>query len=136
MNLLSGQIRSVQEEANRSKEFVTLLSMPGAKLSQLQSGDQSSFANAQLVYDRRGRAMLMANGLAPVPEGKAYQLWFIVGKNPPIPGKTFAPDAAGRGDLTDQVPEAAMDSAVFAITLEPEGGSRAPTGAIYLRSTL
>jgi len=78
--------------------------------------------------------MLMADNLPRVPRGKAYQLWFIVGKNPPMPGKTFSPDDAGKGMLIDQMPKEALDSAILAITLEPEGGVDKPTGQIYLRS--
>jgi anti-sigma-K factor RskA len=77
---------------------------------------------------------LMADKLPNVPQGKAYQLWFIVGKNPPMPGKTFSPDSEGKGVLQDQMPKEVLDSAIFAITLEPEGGSSAPTSPIYLRS--
>ena len=40
----------------------------------------------------------------------------------------------GKAILSDQVPSAALNSAVFAITLEPEGGVKAPTGPIYLVS--
>jgi len=38
--------------------------------------------------------------------------------------------------MKDEVPEAARHSAVFAVTLEPTGGVRSPTGSIYLRSEL
>jgi anti-sigma-K factor RskA len=134
--LLSKQVESMYEETSRSNEFFTILSSPGAKLAQLQASARASGAFAQLAYDGNGRAMLLANGLPPSPSGKEYQLWFIVGKNPPIPGKTFVTNQVGRGELTDQVPQIAMESAVFAVTLEPAGGSPAPTGSIYLRSGL
>jgi len=62
-----------------------------------------------------------------------YQLWFIVGKEK-MPGKTFRTDGSGSGVLIDQVPAAAMNSAVFAITVEPKGGVTSPTGQIYLVS--
>ena len=51
-----------------------------------------------------------------------------------MPGKTFSPDNAGQGMLKDQVPKEALDTAIFAITVEPEGGVPLPTGQIYLRS--
>ena len=136
MDALTSQYRLIEEEARRSTDFVAILSLPGARLASLQGSGPGAGANAQFVYDRSGRAMLMANGLPPAPTGKEYQLWFIVGKNPPIPGGTFAPDEIGRGDLSDRVPDQALNSAVFAVTLEPTGGSTAPTSAIYLRSTL
>jgi len=126
------QNRRLQQE----NELVKLLNEPGSRLAELKGTTQASGAIAKLAYDKNGRALLVANGLPPAPQGKEYQLWFIVGTNPPVPGKTFAPDKAGRGTLNDQVPKQALDSAVFAITLEPAGGVNAPTGAIYLSSGL
>ena len=136
IDFMSSEIRSTQQEARRANEFVNILSSPGAKVAELQGSGQGEGATAQFVYDRSGRAMLMANNLPPAPAGKEYQLWFIVGKNPPIPGGTFAPDDVGRGELMDQVPDVALDSAVFAVTLEQAGGATAPTSSIYLRSGL
>lgn len=122
-------------ELSRSREFVEILSTPGAKVTPLQGTGEGSSAKAQLVYDKSGRVMLLVNDLLPAPAGKEYQLWFIVGKNPRA-GRTFTPDAMGRGGMTDQMPREAIDSAVFAVTLEPTGGSLSPTGEIYLRSGL
>ncbi len=76
----------------------------------------------------------MANNLPNVGQGKAYQLWFIVGNNPPMPGKTFVPDKTGNVVLKDEMPKEAVDANVFAITVEPAEGSSAPTSPIYLRS--
>jgi len=70
-----------------------------------------------------------------VPEGKAYQLWFIVGNNAPMPGKTFVPDAEGRGILNDHMPQTALNAPVFAVTVEAASGASAPTGPIFLRSS-
>ena len=130
------QNRDAQVELARSKEFLQLVTTPGAKVAELKSTDAGAGATAKLVYDPSGRAILLADKLPGVPQGKAYQLWFIVGNKPPLPGKTFVPDETGKGVMKDQVPQPALDSAVFAITLEPAGGASAPTGAIYLRSGL
>lgn len=126
--------RAKQAELARWEEFLQLISTPGARLTELQGVDLGGGATAKLVYDNTGRAMLIANKLPSVPQGKAYQLWFIVGNNP-IPGRTFLPDDAGRGILKDQLPTDALQSAIFAITVEPENGVRLPTGPIYLRSS-
>ena len=125
---------AVKEELAIKNEFVEVATTPGARVSELKGIDLGSGATATLAYDNTGHAILIANKLPSVPQGKAYQLWFIVGKNPPMPGKTFSPDTAGKGVLKDQMPKEALDSAIFAITLEPQGGVSAPTGPIYLRS--
>jgi anti-sigma-K factor RskA len=125
---------AIRDELARSREFVELVTTPGARVSELKGIDLGAGATARLAYDPNGRAVLVANRLPSPPQGKAYQLWFIVGNKPPVPGKTFVPDSTGKGTLKDQVPREALDSAIFAITVEPEGGVSAPTGPIYLRS--
>jgi len=122
------------QELVRSKEFVELVNTPGARVSELSGVEPGRSATAKLAYDRTGRAILMASKLPSVPQGKAYQLWFIVGNKPPMPGKTFVPDSAGNAVLKDELPREAIDANVFAITVEPERGSTAPTSPIYLRS--
>lgn len=122
-------------ELRRQNQFAELLTVPGSRIAELSGTTEASGADAKLAYDTTGRAVLIVNGLPRAPEGKEYQLWYIV-NNKPLPGKTFAPDNSGNGKVEDQVPEAARQSAIFAITLEPAGGVRTPTGAIYLRGEL
>ena len=125
---------SMRKDLVASKEFVQLVTTPGARVSELKGIDLGAGATARLAYDQNGHAMLIASKLPSPPQGKAYQLWFIVGNNPPMPGKTFSPDNTGKGMLKEQMPREALGSAIFAITMEPEGGSSAPTSPIYLRS--
>jgi anti-sigma-K factor RskA len=122
-------------ELREQNEFFQLLTAPGSRMAELSGTPEAANATAMLAYDRNGRAMLITQGLPRAPEGKQYQLWFIVGNNP-LPGKAFTPDISGRTMMKDEVPEAARHSAVFAVTLEPTGGVRSPTGSIYLRSEL
>jgi anti-sigma-K factor RskA len=129
------QNNAIQTELQQSREFVQLVTSPGARVRELQGVDLGAGAIATVAYDTNGRAMLVADKLPRVPQGKAYQLWFIVGNKPPMPGKTFAPDSSGKGTIKEQMPREALDSPTFAITLEPAAGSTAPTSPIYLRSS-
>lgn len=122
-------------ELRRENEFFQLLTASGSRMAELSGTSEAAGATAMLAYDRSGRAMLITKDLPRAPEGKEYQLWFIV-DNKPLPGKSFATDRSGRAMMKDEVPEAARKSAIFAVTLEPTGGVRSPTGAIYLRSEL
>ena len=122
------------QRLRRDREFVELVNTPGARVRELRGTDPGLSATAKLAYDRNGRAILMATNLPNVPQGKAYQLWFIVGTKPPVPGKTFVPDSGGNAVLKDQMPHDAIEANVFAITIEPASGSSAPTSPIYLSS--
>lgn len=117
----------------REREAVELLTSPGARMAKLAGTKDAPGAQAMLAYDKNGHAMLMAKGLPAAPKGMAYQLWFIKdGKK--MPGKVFSTDASGNGMLEDEIPTVAREAAVFAVTLEPEGGVQVPTGAIYMVS--
>src|ERR1041385_6661161 len=85
--------------------FVEIVKTRGAKVSELRAADPGLIANAKLAYDPTGRAVLIASNLPNVPQGKAYQLWFIVGNKPPMPGKTFVPDSKGNAVLKDEMPK-------------------------------
>ena len=131
--LLWRENQTRQAELNREREIAEFFTRPGARVMELSGTKVAPGAYAKLAYDKNGNAMLMAKGLPAAPSGKAYQLWFIVGDNK-MPGRTFGTDATGKGELKDEIPSAALSGAVFAVTLEPEGGVPKPTGDIFLVS--
>jgi anti-sigma-K factor RskA len=135
LRTLSAQLEKTRKELGSANEFLTLASSPGAKVMELDGTREAVGASAKLAFDRTGHAMLLAHGLPKVPQGKEYQLWFIVAGKPPMRGKTFAPDDTGGATSTDQMPEGALQASVFAITLEPAGGVDSPTGPMYLRNS-
>lgn len=133
MARMSTQMEEANSELARDRAALQLLTSPGARMAKLAGTKDAPDAQAMLAYDKAGHAMLMARGLPSAPKGMAYQLWFIKdGKK--MPGKVFSTDAAGNGVLEDDIPNVALESAVFAVTLEPEGGVQVPTGAIYMVS--
>jgi anti-sigma-K factor RskA len=130
---LRADMQKLQQDLDRKTKFVAMFQKPGTRFSELTGMPVAPGATAKLAYDTSGHAMIMAQGLPAPPVGKEYQLWFIVG-NKPMPGKTFSTDEQGKGMVEDQVPSEAMNSAVFAITLERKGGVPAPEGPMYLKS--
>ena len=130
------QLETTRQDLARTNEFFQLVNSPGSRVIELAGNNRAVGATAKLAYDSSGRAMLIANRLPTVPQGKEYQLWFIVQGKPPMPGKSFAPDNAGAAMMKDVVPEVARGGAVFAITLEPAGGVVSPTGEMYLTTGL
>lgn len=130
---LSTEMQQAKAQLDHERAVVQLLTSPDAHMARLAGTNVAPGAHAMLAYDKNGHAMLMAKGLPAAPAGKAYQLWYIMGGKP-MPGKMLTTDRAGNAMLEDQIPAAALGGAVFAVTLEPEGGMPSPTGAIYLRS--
>jgi anti-sigma-K factor RskA/putative zinc finger protein len=83
-------------------------------------------ANATLLVDQSGGAVLSVRRLPPPPAGKAYEIWVIAR------GKA-APAGWVRGTLaalTRPVPPGAS----VAVSVEPAAGSLRPTGPLVLRA--
>jgi len=132
---IAEQMREMNQQISNNQQLITILTTPGARRVELTGTTNAPAARATVAYDATGRTVLLARGLPAVPQGKAYQLWFLVGEKA-IPGAVFAPGVSGEAFLSDQAPEAALSPSAFAITLEPESGARSPTGAIYLSMAL
>lgn len=125
----------LQTEIARQREVEELLAAPGSRIVTLAGTEVAPRARARLIRDRRNeRVVFVASDLPSAPAGKAYQLWFIAGSKP-LSGGVFTTDAAGRAVLRGQVPTGGRNASTFAVTLEPAGGSNAPTGDKYLLGT-
>ncbi len=104
---------------------------PGVQMFQLTaSGDPDP--GIQLFWDRqRHRAIVHGFKLPAVPDGRAYQLWFIK-DGAPVPSVTFKPEATGHVRV-EQIPVPAEgEVSAAAVTVEPESGSTQPTSPILL----
>lgn len=133
---LSENVNRTQQELARTRADRELLAAPEAHTATLAGTKVAERARARLTFDAQtGRALLMASDLPPAPAGKAYQLWFIAAGKPPMPGSVFQPDARGHAEMHETIPPEGRAAAIFAITLEPEGGVSAPTGEMYLKSS-
>jgi anti-sigma-K factor RskA len=75
-----------------------------------------------------------ASGLAALPSGKVYQAWVIQPGGEPVPEPTFVPDAEGRASVA--VPSGQPKGTLIAVTVEPAGGSQAPTTKPFVAATL
>src|SRR5918994_3382591 len=79
-------------------------------------------ARAEVVTLEGDRAVLVAENIPPVPEGKTYQIWVIKGDTPQ-PSGLFDP----RGDSVAAVVENPVEGAdAVAVSNGPEGGPKGP----------
>ena len=116
--LLQGEVRDLQGRVQ------SLQSQPqGPQMIALGGAGTEQGARAEVVTLEGDRAVLVAENMPPVPEGKTYQIWVIKGDTPK-PSGLFDP----RGDSVAAVVENPVEGAdAVAVTLEPEGGSKEPT---------
>jgi anti-sigma-K factor RskA len=81
---------------------------------------------------KQGAALLLATGLPTLPTGKTYQAWTIDNDKPTSAG-TFE----SQGEQTAyELPPAAVQTGIVAVTIEPAGGSDQPTTKPIVALTL
>jgi anti-sigma-K factor RskA len=131
MARLKGDLQTIQEQLKGEQEISRMFTAPDTLVATLSGTEMAPRARARLAYNKSGAAMMIANELPPAPAGKDYQIWFIA-EGKPVPGGVFKPDAKGHVEMHDQIPAGARGATAFAITLEPQGGTPAPTGEKYL----
>ncbi len=81
----------------------------------------------EVVYlPATGEAVLTAESLAPAPDGQTYQAW-VIGDGPPQPAGLFA---GGADRIVILLEHPLQPGEAVGVTLEPAGGSPAPTGDV------
>jgi anti-sigma-K factor RskA len=86
------------------------------------------------VFYLPGKAHLvfLASNMAPLPPDRVYELWLIPLNGAPIPAGLFKADAHGSGSILNPPLQPGLEAKAFAITVEPAGGSAAPTSQIIM----
>lgn len=98
----------------------------------LTGSENTPAATGTLVISRNGEyGTLVVDGMPALDARQQYQLW-LIRNGQRSSGGIFSVDAEGYGYLSIAAPEPlnAFDS--FGVTIEPAGGSPAPTGARVL----
>jgi anti-sigma-K factor RskA len=100
-----------------------VIAAPDAVVSTLEGSPGS----VRLVWSpERDQVALIADGIAAPGPGFVYELWAIAAGTP-IPSGLFVPDD---GTIREVIDIADVDPAAWGVTIEPAGGSPAPTGEI------
>jgi hypothetical protein len=98
-----------------------------AMVADLIAADAQRFRVPQgAVVTHGSHIYLTLHALAPLPHGKVYQAWTLPkGAKAVVPSVVFVPSA--NGDAVVALPENADATAAVALSVEPDGGSKAPT---------
>ncbi|HSK98901.1 MAG TPA: anti-sigma factor [Rubrobacteraceae bacterium] len=110
----------VQELQSRVQEMQV---SRDARMITLEGPGLEQGAHVELIVAGDDRAILMAENMPPVPEGKTCMIW-VIDDAVPKPGGLFDPKPEAVAAVVEE-PLGGADA--VAITVEPEGGSPQPT---------
>jgi anti-sigma-K factor RskA len=82
----------------------------------------------RVLYNSQLGALIYGGTLPQLAPGKSYELWVIPQTGNPIPAGVFSADPDGQvNDVMPKIP-VGVSAKAFAVTIEPAGGTAAPTG--------
>jgi anti-sigma-K factor RskA len=111
-----------------AKQLLATLTSPDAIRFTLVAGNTPPQPQGKAIYvPSSGTLLFLANNLPAIPPQKAYELWLIPTSGAPLPAGLFKPDAHGAATVIRPPLPTGVEAKTFAITIEPEAGSSAPT---------
>ena len=124
------QNQSAQQGAQlaQAREVAATLTATDAMRVTLVAAKALPQPQGKAIYVRdRSSLIFMASNFPSLPAQKAYELWLIPMTGAPVPAGMFKPDAHGGAMVINPPLPAGVEAKNFAITVEPETGSPAPT---------
>ncbi len=129
------QKQSIDQQADlqRARDIVSTLTATDAMRVTLVAAKSPPQPQGRAIYDRtRSSLIFLANNMPNLPDKKAYELWLIPTQGAPIPAGVFKPDAHGSAIVVNPPVPKDVQAKAFAITVENEQGSPAPTSPILM----
>ena len=125
------QVANASAEMTAVRTNLALLSAPDVQDLQLLGKAPAAEATGRAFISRRRGLLFAASNLPQLPGDRTYQLWFLT-RGAPVSAGIVKPDPQGNVTAAfDPLPDAPVPTG-FAVSVEPDGGVPAPTGAIYL----
>ncbi|CAA9434102.1 MAG: hypothetical protein AVDCRST_MAG28-1674 [uncultured Rubrobacteraceae bacterium] len=100
---------------------------------QLQGSGPAEGVQGEVVTVGEGRGVLVAENLPSTPEGEVYETW-LLRDGVPEPAGVFT--SSDGGDAAAPIEGSLEGADAVAVTVEPSGGSPAPTSDILMTATL
>ena len=136
MKSLQAQTAQLQQEVAEQQEIMAVIASPNAQTFVVAGTDHQPGSHGRLIADSEtGSAVLVVAGLQQLESEKTYEFWLIKGETPVAAG-IFEVNESGQAIL--KLSHAVMPGSYDAVgvSVEPEGGSEQPTGAIVMLSEI
>jgi anti-sigma-K factor RskA len=133
MEQLQAELTKKNAELEESKMVTDLLHAPDAWPLTLVSKKTPPQPQIKAVYSKQqGSLLLMASNMTSLPDNKIYQVWLLPADgSAPMSAGWFKADSKGNGMMFHKM-SSGIAAKGFAVTIEPPGGSQAPTMPIVM----
>jgi len=112
----------------QAKQLIAALTSADAAHFTLVASKSPPQPQGKAIYQRNtGTLVFLASNMPELPPQKTYELWLIPARGTPVPAGLFRPDTHGSAAVIKPPLPTGIEAKTFAITVEPESGSAAPT---------
>ena len=151
LGVLEGELRDARARATAAEQraidaqraigatriTVAVLTAPDvARIDLAGQAPVAPQASARAFWSRSRGMVFTASNLPALPPGRVYQLWVVTAQPAPISAGLLTPDAQGSVNETFNTPSDIPQPVALAVTIEPAGGVRSPSGERYLVGTV
>jgi anti-sigma-K factor RskA len=112
----------------RARQIAALLSSPQTMTVNLAAKAPFATQSGRVLYNSQQGALIYAGTLPQLAADKSYELWVIPQTGNPIPAGVFSAEQNGDANVVLPKIPAGISAKAFAVTIEPVGGTAAPTG--------
>ena len=128
------QTQAREADLQQARLVLDVLTSPDSTHFALVSTKAQPVPEGRASYmQKTGTLVFTAQHLEALPAQKTYQLWLIPANgSAPMPFGMFKPDEHGNASLVMPNIEKNATPKMFAVTIEPEGGSQTPTMPIVM----
>lgn len=118
--------RELDAQTKQTANARSQIAASDARIAALLSPGSRRYDVAAGEVVKSGGRIYLALHLPALPKGKVFQAWTLSkGRTAMAPSITFKPDEHGSAIV--ELPEGAANLTAVAVSVEPEGGSKAPT---------
>lgn len=126
------QLQTAVHENQNLHAATALMAAPGTQSVAVRA--EPPAAQGRIFLNPDGGAVLLATALPPPSAGRRYEMWLLPATGSPIAAGMFAPTASG--EAVQSYRHKLTGVTGIAVSLEPEAGSKQPTGPIVLAAKL
>jgi hypothetical protein len=124
---------ALQQQAQADQELLALIATADPeRIVHLPGTEAAPNASGTFYVSNDNQGLLVLRGLEPLPTDQTYQLWLIPADGPPESAGLLAVQTHAPTWLTLPLPTATPDFASVGVSMEPAGGSPAPTTVVLL----
>ncbi len=126
------EIENVQLQTDLETRQNQLASIAGAQQTVALGGTESAPGASGTLYVHDNIGTLVLSNLSQLNDDQIYQLWLIPQDGAPIPAGLLGNPGEAAATVTLTLPTSLERIAAVGVSVEPPGGSDAPTGPIVL----